>query len=327
MPKITSLKPFTAIAVSFAAAIGYGIFVRLAFDIKQFSGLFGTISVGFLFVVPFVLGALTVFFAPKTRIPWLFAIFAPWGPCLIFAAIAAIFTWEAWICVVMALPIFLVMSTIGGVATFTLFKLTDKSGKSQTGVMGLLLLAPFLITPLERQLPPQDSIRVVHTQIEVKAGPQTVWRNITRVSPITPAEHRFSFFYLAGLPRPMQATLTYNGVGGVRRGQWENGLAFSETITQWSPGQSYTMQMQVDTRRVGPSPLPLKEIGGQYFDVIQGKYAIQPVDKNKVILHFTSTHRLTTHFNFYGGLWTDFFMRDVQNYILQIVKARAEAQR
>jgi hypothetical protein len=84
--------------------------------------------------------------------------------------------------------------------------------------------------------------------------------------------------------------------------------------------------MAADTALVKPSPLPLKEIGGRYFDVIEGRYVIEPVGENKVILHFTSTHRLTTRFNFYGGLWTDFFMRDVQTYILQIMKVRSEAE-
>lgn len=324
---MVKFKPLISIAASIAAAVGYGIFVRLAFGSEQLAGLFGTISIGFLFLAPLALGVVTVYFLPPDfRTKWPAAIFAPWIPCLIFAGLAAALTWEAWICVVMALPIFVVMSSVGGLIMLVIFKSTGQTGKTQTGLMGLLLLTPFLITPLEKQLPAQDSMRVVHTQIEIKADPQTVWRHITRVAPIAEAEHHTSFFHLAGLPRPMQATLSFDGVGGVRRGQWEDGLVFIETITEWQPGHSYTMQMQADTRRVQPSPLPLSQIGGQYFDVIQGRYAIEPLDDGSVILHFTSVHRLSTHFNFYGGLWTDLFMRDVQNYILQIVKARAQSQ-
>jgi hypothetical protein len=257
----------------------------------------------------------------------LYAVFAPWVPCLIFAVIAAVLTWEAWICVVMALPIFLTMTTVGGVAMLMISKFREKPDKSQVSMMGLLLLAPFLITPLENQFPAQDSLRVVESRIEINASPETVWRNITRVSEIDETERRFSFFHLAGLPRPSYATLSYDGLGGVRHGQWEGGLAFIETISEWRLNESYTMQMEADTRRVYPSSLPLQEIGGRYFDVVEGRYQIEPVGADKVILHFTSTHRLTTRFNFYGGLWTDFFMADIQNHILQIVKARAEAGR
>jgi hypothetical protein len=324
---MTKFKPFISVLISIISAVAYGIFVRLAFDNEneQLSYFFGVISVGFLFFVPLAIGALTVFFAPiQYRTSWPYIVFMPWAPCFLFSLIAALFTWEAWICVFMALPIFFTMSTIGGLASFLFFKLTGESGKSQASFMGLLLLAPFVITPLENQFPVQDSTRVVHTQIEVNANPETVWQHITRVSEINEAERRFSFFHLAGLPRPMYATLSYDGLGGIRRGQWEDGLAFVETISEWQPNQAYTMQMEADTHLVKSSPLPLKEIGGRYFDVVEGRYAIEPVSQNKVILHFTSAHRLTTRFNFYGGLWTDFFMRDVQNYILQIIKARCE---
>jgi hypothetical protein len=45
-----------------------------------------------------------------------------------------------------------------------------------------------------------------------------------------------------------------------------------------------------------------------------------------VLLHLSSKHRLSTRFNAYGGLWTDFIMSDLQSDILRIVQARAEAQ-
>lgn len=325
---MAKFRPFLSVLLSIAGAVAYGLFIRLAFASEQLSTLFGTISLGFLVFVPLALGALTVFFAPESyRRSWVYAVFTPLLSCTLFAALAAALSLEAWICVVMALPIFWAMAMLGGLATFLGFYWRDKAkrGPSQTGLIGLLLFSPFLITPLENLLPVQDSIRTVHTQIEVKAAPEVVWQNITRVSEITEAEHHWSFFHLAGLPRPSYATLGYEGVGGVRRGQWEDGLAFTETIIDWQLYRRYTMRMEADLRQLQPSSLPLQEIGGRYFDVIEGQYRLEPAGENKVILHFTSTHRLTTRFNFYGGLWTDLFMRDVQNYILRIVKARAEA--
>ena len=88
-------KPFAAFWVGLISAVGYGIFARLAFGIEQFSTLFGTISVGFLFFVPLALGALTVYFPAHGGQPsWPYAIFAPWAPCFLFAVLAAIFSWR-----------------------------------------------------------------------------------------------------------------------------------------------------------------------------------------------------------------------------------------
>ena len=65
-------------------------------------------------------------------------------------------------------------------------------------------------------------------------------------------------------------------------------------------------------------------IGDQYFDMLQGEYDIEPIDVNKVILHLSSTQRLSTRFNAYTALWTEAIMRDIQNYILKIIKHRCE---
>jgi hypothetical protein len=322
------LRPALSAVIAVLAGIAYGIVTRLAFGSSQFSDLLSTLSFGFLCLTPLALGVITVLLAPAhLRTSWRYAIFVPWIGCTLFMLLVAAFTWEAWICLVMALPIFLLMSTVGGVAACTAF--VALSNQNQSGVMGLLALvvvAPYVVTPLERAFPVADSIRTVETQIEIFASPAIVWDNITRVRAISPEEHRFSWFHLAGLPRPHEATLSADGVGGVRRGQWEDGLAFVETITEWDAERSYTMQMEADASAVTNSTLPLRGIGGPAFDVVGGRYQLEVVGPEHVILHFTSTHRLSTRFNFYGGLWTDFFMADVQNYILDIVKARSEAR-
>lgn len=112
---MSKFKILVPILFSFIMAAGYGLFVRLAFGSDQLAALYGTISVGFLFFVPLAVGVATQFFAPaQYRTNWLYAAFAPWAPCFIFSGLAIAFTWEAWICVVMALPIFFVMATGGG---------------------------------------------------------------------------------------------------------------------------------------------------------------------------------------------------------------------
>lgn len=57
---------------------------------------------------------------------------------------------------------------------------------------------------------------------------------------------------------------------------------------------------------------------------LRSNYRIEQVSENQVILHLSSRHRLSTRFNFYAGLWTDFIMRDIQGNILRIIKNRSE---
>jgi hypothetical protein len=58
--------------------------------------------------------------------------------------------------------------------------------------------------------------------------------------------------------------------------------------------------------------------------VLEGEYELEPLPDGAVLLHLRSRHRVSTHFNFYATLWTDFIMSDVQGYILSIVRDRAE---
>jgi uncharacterized protein YndB with AHSA1/START domain len=273
------------------------------------------------------LGVITVAVAPRElRTSWLYAASMPAVAAALFALLAIVFSLEAWICVVMALPLLVVFALVGGLLTCLLFTVGERIGKNGTTTIVLLVVAsPYLLTPLEGKIPPQDSIRRVTTAIEIEAPPEAVWRNIIRFAPVQPGERHFSWYHLAGLPRPTEATLSFEGVGAVRRGQWEDGLVFVGTIQRWETNRSFNLTLAADTSQVQGSSLPLAGIGGLAFAVLDDEYVIQPLGANRVRLVLTTTHRLSTHFNGYGGLWTDALMRDIQGDMLSIVKSRSEA--
>ena len=306
-------------------AVTYGAFSRIILGNSNLSALFGTVSIGFLFLVPVGIGALSVFFAaPNHRLSWLHAVIAPWIPSAVCLTIAGIFAWELWFCVLMAAPIFFGMSSIGGVLICGVLHLTKEHGRPQMPVLLLILLAPYFSVPVEKQFPQVDSVRTLQSEIVIKATPETVWRNITRFHPVSKSELRPSLFRLAGLPRPLEATLNYDGIGGVRRGIWEDGLAFNGVINEWKTNESYSLRLFVDTDQVQLTNAPLREIGGASFDMVDDAYAIEPLGNGSVRLRLSSTYRLTTRLNSVGSLWLDFFVHDIQNYILQIEKDRCE---
>lgn len=311
------------------AAVLYGLWARITFqspweDLWDFA--LGTITLGFCFAVPAAIGALTVFFSPKQyKTSWLYGLFMPWVPCVLLGALVLLFGWEFIICVVMALPIFFTLASFGGLITVALLRNSQKSS-IQNSMLGLILVLPYLIVPLEKQLPPADSIRSVETQIKIQANPETVWRNVVAVPEIKADEQSFSLFHLLGLPLPVEATLSHEGVGGIRNARFDDGLAFTETINHWKEGHSIRFEIKVNPGAV-PTRAPLKQIGGKYLDVFEGGFTIEPQGADQVILHLSSRHRLSTTFNFYGGLWTDWVMRDLQNYILRVIKNRCEAEK
>jgi hypothetical protein len=318
----------TSFFASLPVTLLYGLLTRFVFQSDLGQNILGVLTIGLILFGPFAIGALTVFFSPQNRkTSWPFAIFMPWAACAVLVAVIALLAWEAWICIVMAAPFFLVMSSLGGVLVCALARRNSPNRSSDASLMALVLLSPYLVAPLEHQIPVADSIRTVSNQVVIEADAATVWRNITGVTPIGEQEQGWSFYHVAGLPRPIEATLSRDGVGGMRRARYEQGLRFNETVTVWEPRRRLSFTIDPDTSAVAGATLPLREIGGQFFTTLDGTYTIEPLGERRVLLRFSSRHRLSTRFNAYGGLWTDLLMSDLQSHILDIVKARAEASK
>jgi hypothetical protein len=305
----------------------YGLTTRFIFQSDSSSDFLGTLTLGLLLFGPFAVGALTVFLAPqKYKVSWVYAILMPWATCLLLVAALLLLQWEAWICILMAVPFLFVMSSAGGVIICLIFKRRNALRDTNNYMLALFMLSPYLIAPLEHRLPMPDSIRTVETQVVIDASVSTVWSNIISVATIEDQEQHVRFYQLAGLPRPLEATLSHQGIGGMRTAIYEQKLRFKEQIIAWDEQRSLTFTIVPDTSEVGASTLPLKEIGGKYFSPLEATYTLERLPDGKVLLRLSSKHRLSTRFNAYGGLWTDLIMSDLQNDIMQIVKARVEAQ-
>ena len=94
----------------------YAIILRLAFGVKDWNALFSVMSVTFLFLLPTIVGALTVYLSDKSKVEKLsYRIFAPWIPIISFLIITISFAIEGWACWLMILPVFLVEASIGGI--------------------------------------------------------------------------------------------------------------------------------------------------------------------------------------------------------------------
>jgi hypothetical protein len=318
-------KLVTRFGIAVGIGVFYGLMARLIFGWRSLDGFLNTLSFGFLLVVPVALGALMVYLGPRQlRTTWSYAFFGPWLPSALFFITALITLLEAAICLVMAAPIFFVATSIGGVIMCAVLRNIERQNpdsRTPHYALILLLIAPYLAGPIESQFRIEDSIRTVHTQIVVNASVDTVWQNIIRVPKIRDDEQRFSIFQLFGLPRPVEATLSHDGVGGMRGASYDNGLRFVEAVVEWDEHRMFRFTIKVD----GNSPAPFNMIGGKAFDVIDATYVVEPQANGSVLLHLHSTERVSTHFNFYSSLWTDVIMTDLQNYILEIVKRRAEA--
>jgi hypothetical protein len=309
--------------------VGYGVFARLTFGLKWqvLEGLFTAVSLMFLFAVPFVLGVLTVRHAASSGpTSWLTWLFRPWLACLLLAFVFGVLAWEGAICLVIAAPIYLLMSSLGGIVAGLHDRSARRRGSDDTRyLLGLVLVLPFAFSPVEQRMTARTEHRLVETSVRIDADADTVFRNLAEVSEIRSDEQRHGFFQSIGIPRPLQATLSRPGVGAVRDARFVEGIRFRETVTRYEPGKSLAFTIAVDPASIAPGTLDEHvRVGGPYFDAEYGEFRIEPQPAGGVLLHLLSRHRVATHFNFYARLWTDAIMRDLQDGICAIIRDRSE---
>jgi hypothetical protein len=314
----TSSK-ISVVVISIFLTLLYG-YVAISLFTNNSSGL-EAFSWSFILLVPYAIGALGItILIRKGEVSLKRAIFQPWLYCVGLFIVATVFSPGFLLCIIIGLPIFLPAASSGGVTAWILHQYP----KATKIVLLLVLISPFAANPVEAQFNTPTSITTTYTFVDIDANAAVVWDNIKSILPISELEQNSNWLHWLGLPRPIAASLSHEGIGGVRQASWENGLRFDEMITEWEPQRRLSFSVTETSEDLLPPPLNL--IDGERFDVLQGSYVIEPLSGGTVRLHLATEHYLGTRFNKYGSWWTDQIMRNLQNYILEVVKIRAEGE-
>lgn len=310
--------------LALSLGLAYSLFARFFFA----NGLLpekGLLSWAFLLGIPAALGAITAHFTPGNAYSMRRLVWVPFWVVMTFLIAALLFHLEGVICVIIIFPLFLVMSTLGAVLYSNIADpLSDKPNK--TLVVAAFALFPFIAAPLENHFSNPDDFRRVENTLLINAPAAVVWQHIIRVAPIPARDLGHSLIDDIGFPRPVEATLTREGVGGVRHATFERGVEFIETVDDWQPLKRLSFSIVPNTATIPPTTFDEHVIvGGKFFDVLRGTYELQPSGPGRTRLVLHSQQRLSTHLNWYAGLWTGYVMSEIQGRILTVLKQRCEA--
>lgn len=300
----------------------YAVVLRLFFGVDRWNVLFEVMSVTFLFCLPTIVGGLTVYLSDKEKVKKLsYRIFTPWIPILLFLVATLALAIEGWACWLMILPVFLIAASVGGLIGGYL-KLHKQNDSLNISAMFLL---PFLFAPLESLIDEIPAHYEAYTFIDIKASPEKIWDNVTKVEEIKENEDSGWLNKFLGFPRPVKAELDFEGVGAYREAIFTNGLVFRETVTKYEDNKLMEFDIKANSHEIPSTTLDEHVvIGGNYFDVLNGKYELEDLGNGTHRLHLTSTFEMKTTFNFYAGWWGKWIMKDIQDNILSVEKKRAE---
>jgi hypothetical protein len=297
--------------------VGYGLAMRLVYGAVSESWAH-LLSVGFLFVVPALMGVLVALLVPVPRFD---AACVPAALSVIGFMVGVVATsLEGLICVVMMSPPAFVSAIVAALLTTAVRRGGGRAGR---GPMAVLPLLPLVVSAGERAAGAHEEVRVVETSTTIRAPRETVWANVVRVPEIRDEERVPTFFHSIGFPRPIDATIDREGLGSVRHATFERGAVFVETVFVWRPFEE--LAFSIDPSRVPPTAFDEHvSPGGPYFTTLEGRYRLERALDGAIVLRLTSRSRLATTLNWYAGPWMEAAVRSIQEDILRIVKARCE---
>ncbi|NML36613.1 hypothetical protein HHL17_05325 [Chitinophaga sp. G-6-1-13] len=318
MPSRTPQPLIVAIPLAF-------VFVMYAIFNDGISALFSVMGLAFIFGIPFGVGALTIYLSPRDKVESRsYRIMMPWVPVGIFFIFTLLFAMEGWACWLMILPLFLIAASAGGAMAGRL-KLRDKN-KQERRYVSLIVLLPFVISPIEQMIAKIPGQYKAYTYIDIHASKENIWKNVTRVGEIAATQDKGWFTRMLGFPRPIKAELNYEGVGAYRKAIFDKGLVFDEKVTAYNHQRSMSFTIHADPYNIPSTTMDEHVvIGGEYFDVLDGTYELEPLSNGNYRLHLYSHFKLHTTFNFYASWWASWIMKDIQNNILQVIRQRAES--
>lgn len=310
------------VVMGMGAIYGVSAYKYFAHWTGNATGGSGHMLTSFLVGVPFAIGMLVGFVAMRRRLVGV----AGAGLLSTLSISLFVFAAGAWlregtICIVMAIPIFIVLAIVGAILGAILDAV---SGSHGTKLMSVALVLPIVAAPFENDMPPSTIQQSVKRSIHIAAKPEVIWRHINDPHDIKPEEMHGGFAYAIGVPYPAGAKTIDGRVGGKRESHWQRGVSFDEIITEWRPNQRIAW-------RYGFRPDSFPEgslddhilIGGRYFNLENTSYTLTPEDDGTRLTIEIETS-ITTNFNWYAGMWGRFLVGDTAEALLRFYKLRSE---
>ena len=224
--------------------------------------------------------------------------------------------WEGLLCILMALPLALPLGALGAWAAYRV-----GSSKVTTGGLAIVLLLPSAsLTWDVTAIPP---VFAVHSEIEIAAPPEQVWKHVVTVSELPEPQE---WFFRAGLAYPRRARIVGSGVGAVRYCDFSTG-PFVEPIEVWD--EARLLRFVVTTN---PAPmhewspyaqvLP-KHVHG-YFISKRGQFRLTPLANHHTLLEGTSWYQHGLWPAEYWRWWSDAIIHRIHMRVLSHIRTLAE---
>ncbi len=314
-------------------------------DEPESSGLAATVAIGYGTVLSLILTLLSVFLinsygaalflgmpvivgmiaAYKFNLPKRRRFSSSIGVSLsamVFACLGMLlFAIEGVICLLMAWPLLIPVSALGGVLGYSLANVGRQPFKS--------IYAPVFILPLamwaESNVVDSQILepRVVESSVIVDASADEIWQKVVAFPEIAEAPGGYFDF---GIAYPIRARIDGAGVGATRYCEFTTG-SFVEPITVWNP--PFHLGFDVSEQ---PDPMtelsPYRHVHPPHlegsFESVRGEFRLVELADGRTRLEGRTWYRLNIGPEWYWRLMTEKIVHDIHLHVLNHIKKECE---
>ena len=228
---------------------------------------------------------------------------------------------EGIICLIMAAPLVLPMTMIGGYAAYRI-QAADCWQCRPTQVFCVAVIAPLLMV-VEHWQPAPLPLLKVQTSLVVQAPPEKVWRNVVTFSELPPPSE---MIFRAGIAYPIRARIFGTGVGAERHCEFSTG-PFVEPIEVWDEPRLLKFSVTKN-----PAPMqewtPYGDVHPPHLDGFlesrAGQFHLTPLPGGRTLLEGTTWYHHHLWPATYWQWWSDYIIHTIHQRVLRHVQQLSE---
>jgi hypothetical protein len=285
----------------------YGLMIRIVFSATEGGTLqlLGSVMGGsFVLGVPFAVDAITVFARPAAERTSGNAIGGASLAILLFVLGTGVLLLEGLICIVMALPLFLVLGIAGAGIAMLIVRQHDNLRLN----IGIIACLPLLSSALEARLDDKQATSpaalVRHEVVReavLNASAEAIWSKLVNTPEIPAGQYADSIAVRIGAPAPQSGATRSSTEGMIRRSFWGKSVYFDEPITALQEHRYLAWNYRFYPDSFPPGTMDEHVvIGGEYFDLSDTDFTLQPLPDGRTHLKIRIGFHVNTDFNWYA---------------------------
>lgn len=312
------------------ARLGWNVFRIMLFGLVFYPAtlLVGmatpTVTIGWSVAValPYAIGGLTTLLVDARKHTVTAMLLGSGLSALAVLLVGALVFREGVICILMAVPLWLLAAAAGSGSVNTLRDAIDNRHRASASV---LIMLPFAALFADANLPPRPESFTVSRTISINASQDEIWPSLLQLDGLEEDEGVWNIAQnVLGIPRPASARVVGVGVGTTRVARWGQNIRFEESITAWLENDRLAWNFAFPDDSISRYTDPHIHPDGPNLKVATGEYRLTSLPNGRTEVTLETTYAARTPVNWYASMWGELILGDIQTNILAIVKERAE---